>query len=154
MEDGCFNPSHVDEFDTHFFNAAVIVWRLQGKPSAKSAVHPMTPDPALWPPADFDADGFRPPCAWYLNDAANIAYARRAPSGGQILKRVMFLNGEYDQINTINGNRYGDPMRAAYTDLTIVNLLGALWLPLERKRELVQAMRTWPQDKNLSATRP
>ncbi|GEM_PF-3023899 len=154
MEDGCFNPSHVDEFDTHFFNAAVIVWRLQGKPSAKAAVHPMKPDPALWPPADFDADGFRPLCAWYLNDAANIAYARRAPNGGQILKPVMLLNGEYDQINTINGNRYGDPMCAAYTDLTIVNLLGAHWLPLERKRELVQAMRTWPQDKNLSATRP
>ena len=37
----------------------------------------VTPDPALWPPADFDAlvaafrvTGFRPGNAWYLNDAA------------------------------------------------------------------------------------
>lgn len=142
-------------------SANALVTRKGGRFGEAHRAPPMKPDPALWPGADFDAlveafdaHGFRPPCAWYLNDAANIAYARRAPNGGQILKPVMFVNGEYDQISTINGNRYGDPMRAACTDLTIVNLLGAHWLPLERKRELVQAIRTWLQDKNLSATRP
>ncbi len=142
-------------------SANALVTRKGGRFGEAHRAPPMKPDPALWPAADFDAlveafdaHGFRPPCAWYLNDAANIAYARRAPNGGQILKSVMFVNGEYDQINTINGNRYGDPMRAACTDLTIVNLLGAHWLPLERKRELVLAIRTWLQDKNLSATRP
>jgi pimeloyl-ACP methyl ester carboxylesterase len=66
---------------------------------------------------------------------------------------VLFVNGEYDQINTINGNRYGEPMRAACAGLTTANLLGAHWLPLERKAELVQAIRTWLQAKNLSAAR-
>ncbi len=145
-----------------------------GKPSANALVTqkggrfgdahrapPTTPDPALWPAADFgalveafDAHGFRPPCAWYLNDAANIAYARSAPNGGEISLPVLFVNGEYDQINTIKGNRYGEPMRAACADLTIANLLGAHWLPLERKRELVQAIRAWLQARNLSAVRP
>lgn len=49
--------------------------------------------------------------------------------------------------------RYGKPMRAACADLTTVNLLGAHWLPLERKAELVQAIRPWLQAKNLSAAR-
>ncbi|CAN7605725.1 alpha/beta fold hydrolase [Neorhizobium sp. LjRoot104] len=89
-----------------------------------------------------------------MNDAANIAYARRAPNGGQILRPVLFVNGEYYQINTINGNRYGEPMRAACPDLTTANLLGAHWLPLERKPELVQAIRAWLQDKNLSVAGP
>src|SRR5476651_994614 len=42
---------------------------------------PTAPDPSLWPAADFDAlvdafqaNGFRPANAWYLNDGANIAY--------------------------------------------------------------------------------
>ncbi|MEJ8310586.1 alpha/beta hydrolase [Agrobacterium larrymoorei] len=141
-------------------SANALVTRKGGRFGKAHRAPQIKPDPALWPAADFtalveafDAHGFRPPCAWYLNDATNIAYARRAPNGGQILKPVMFVNGEYDQINTINGNRYGDPMRAACTDLTIVNLLGAHWLPLERKPEVVQAIRTWLQDKNLSATR-
>lgn len=142
-------------------SANALVTRKGGRFGEAHRAPPTKPDPALWPAADFaalveafDAHGFRPPCAWYLNDAANIAYARRAPNGGQILRPVMFVNGEYDQINTINGNRYGDPMRAACTELTIVNLLGAHWLPLERKPELVQAIRTWLQDKKLHATRP
>ena len=46
---------------------------------------PTAPDPALWPPADFDASvdafhprGFRPANTWYLNDAANIDYLHAA----------------------------------------------------------------------------
>ncbi|QJU60596.1 alpha/beta hydrolase [Sphingomonas sp. AP4-R1] len=144
-----------------------------GKPSANSLVTrkggrfgdahrapPTTPDPALWPATDFaalveafDDHGFRSPCAWYLNDTANIAYARRAPNGGRISLPVLFVNGEYDQINSIKGNRYGDPMRAACADLTTANLLGAHWLPLECKQELVQAIRAWVQTKGLSAAR-
>ncbi|WP_041592410.1 alpha/beta fold hydrolase [Terriglobus roseus] len=117
---------------------------------------PTPPDPALWPAADFDAllrafdaHGFRPPCSWYLNDDANIAYAHNAPNGGRILRPVLFVNGELDAINTIEGNRSGDPMRRACPDLTITNLHGAHWLPLERKEDLVQAIRAWLRNKQL-----
>ena len=112
------------------------------------------PDPALWPPDDFyvlvrafSAHGFRPPCAWYLNDDANIAYAHRALNSGRLSQPVLFINGELDAINTINGNLYGDSMRAACTDLTMTSLPGAHWLPLELKKELIQAIRAWLERK-------
>ena len=66
---------------------------------------------------------------------------------------VLFVNGDYDQMNSIIGNRLGDPMRATCSDLTVVSLPGAHWLPLECKGELVQAIRTWLQNKNLTAVR-
>ncbi|NID05860.1 alpha/beta hydrolase [Luteibacter jiangsuensis] len=119
---------------------------------------PTPPDPALWPAEDFNVlvqrfseRGFRAPCAWYLNDEANIAYARRAPDGGNLRIPALFVNGRFDQMNTIDGNCYGEPMRAACKDLTITDLPGAHWLPLERKAELVEAIRTWLRNKSLHA---
>lgn len=97
----------------------------------------------------FKARGFRPSCAWYLNDDANIAYARSAPNGGRLSQPVLFVNGDYDQICTITGNRQGDPMRAACADLTVTSMPSGHWLPLERKTELIQAIRTWLQSKKL-----
>jgi pimeloyl-ACP methyl ester carboxylesterase len=127
-----------------------------GRFGAAHRAPPTTPDPALWPADDFatlarafDQNGFRAPCAWYLNDDANIAYARTAPDDGRLTQPVLFVNGDYDQINTITGNRLGDPMRAACADLTVTSLPGAHWLPLECKAELVDAIRSWLHDKAL-----
>jgi pimeloyl-ACP methyl ester carboxylesterase len=89
-----------------------------------------------------------PPCAWYLNDDANIAYARKAPNG-RLLQPVLFVNGDLDQICSINGNRQGDPMRAACTDLIVVSIPAGHWLPLERKAEHIQAIRSWLRSNNL-----
>ena len=132
------------------------VTRKGGRFGAAHRAPQTEPDSGLWPPADFaalvksfEAHGFRAPCAWYLNDDANIAYARRAPDGGRLLQPVLFVNGDYDQSNNIHGNRSADPMRAACADLTITRLPGAHWLPLERKDELTQAVRSWLQSKNL-----
>jgi hypothetical protein len=84
------------ECDGHAQRRAL--WRCAPRPAA-------TTDPALWPPADFDVlvqsfktHGFRPSCAWYLNDDANIAYARKASSGGRLSQPVLFGNGDFDQI--------------------------------------------------------
>ena len=136
--------------------ANATVSRKGGRFGSSHRAPPTAPDPALWPAADFaelvrafEAHGFREPCAWYLNDDANIAYARRAPDGGRLSQPVLFVNGVYDQMNTIDGNRLGDPMRAACRDLTVASLPGAHWLPLECKAELVGAVRTWLRDKAL-----
>ena len=114
------------------------------------------PDPALWPPADFDAlvdafagRGFRPACAWYLNDGANTAYGQAAPDGGVLRQPVLFLNGDWDPICDITRNRLGDPMRRACPDLSMTNLQAGHWLPLERKTETIQAMRSWLATKGL-----
>jgi pimeloyl-ACP methyl ester carboxylesterase/predicted MFS family arabinose efflux permease len=114
------------------------------------------PDAALWPTADFDVlvrayrdGGFRSSCAWYLNGDANAAYARTASRGGRLAMPVLFVNGEYDAICTITGNRQGEPMRSACADLTVVRLSAGHWIPLESKSELVAIIRKWLDDSAL-----
>jgi pimeloyl-ACP methyl ester carboxylesterase len=131
-----------------------VVTRNGGRFGVDHRAAPTQPDPALWPPADFDVlvqsfevHGFGPSCAWYLNDDADTAYARMAPHDGRLSLPVLFVNGEFDQVCTIIGNRQGDPMRAACADITVTNLPAGHWLPLECKAELIQAIRTWLQIK-------
>ncbi|MFF3646485.1 alpha/beta fold hydrolase [Streptomyces sp. NPDC002564] len=135
---------------------AATVTRDGGRFGAAHRAPPTAADPALWPPADFDAlvqafkaHGFSPPCAWYTNDDANTAYALTAPHGGRLAQPVLFINGEWDAICTISGNRQGDPMRAACADLTITRIPAGHWLPLETKAHHIEAIRTWLHDRNL-----
>jgi pimeloyl-ACP methyl ester carboxylesterase len=118
---------------------------------------PTAPDSTLWPPIDFDAlveafrsTGFRPGNAWYLNDAANVAYAHAAPNGGRLRQPVLFVNGDWDAICDINRGRLGEPMRSSCGDLTVTSLPAGHWLPLERKSELNQTIRSWALTKSLS----
>ena len=86
---------------------------------------------------------FRPAGAWYLNDAANIAYANAAANGARLQLPVLYVNGEWDPICDINRSRLGNPMRGACTDLSVSSLPAGHWLPLERKTELIQSIRSW-----------
>lgn len=133
-----------------------VVSRNGGRFGAAHHAPPTEPDPALWPPADFEAlvqafqaHGFGPGCAWYLNDDANLDFANRASDGGRLSQPVLFVNGDFDQICSITGNRQGDPMRAACTDLTETSMPAGHWLPLERKEDHIEAIRTWLREKNL-----
>jgi pimeloyl-ACP methyl ester carboxylesterase len=117
---------------------------------------PTIPDSTLWPPADFEAvveafrlTGFRPGNAWYLNDNANSTYASAAQNGGRLRQPVLFVNGDWDAICDINRSRLGEPMRGACEDLTVTSLPAGHWLPLERKTELTQAIRSWISKKRL-----
>ncbi len=114
------------------------------------------PDRALWPQSDFEVlvdsfrvHGFRPGNSWYLNDAANIAFAHAAPDGGRLLQPVLFLNGEFDGLCDITRNRSGEAMTYACQDLTVTTLPSGHWLPLERKVEVVQTLRSWLKAKSL-----
>jgi pimeloyl-ACP methyl ester carboxylesterase len=137
-----------------------VVCRNGGRFGTAHRAPPTKPDPTIWPSADFDvlvqsfeAHGFGPSCAWYLNDDADISYARKAPNGGRLSQPVLFVNGDFDQVCTIMGNRQGDPMSAACSDLTVTSLPAGHWLPLERKTELIQVIRTWLESKKLSEGR-
>lgn len=108
------------------------------------------PDPTLWPVSDFDElihalrkSGFRPANAWYLNDSANIAYARTARDRGRLLMPVLFINSDRDPICDITRNQLGQPMQRACPNLTIVSLPAGHWVPLECKSELTHAVGTW-----------
>jgi pimeloyl-ACP methyl ester carboxylesterase len=132
------------------------VTRDGGRFGAAHRAPPTAPDPALWPPGDFDAlvaayaaRGFRPTCAWYTNDEANTVYARTAVDAGRLSLPVLFVNGDFDAICSVIGNHQGDPMRAACADLTAVSLPAGHWLPLERPVEHVAAIRAWLADRRL-----
>jgi pimeloyl-ACP methyl ester carboxylesterase len=62
---------------------------------------------------------------------------------------VLFINGDWDPICDINRSRLGESMGHACQDLSVTNLPAGHWLPLERKTEVVQAIRSWLKTKNL-----
>jgi len=136
---------------------SALITRNGGRYGSAHRAPPTQPDPALWSAADFDAltkayeaHGFRPVNAWYLNDAANIAFAHKSPNGGHLEQPVLFLNGEYDGICDITRNSLGQPMRDTCRDLTVENLSAGHWLPIERKAESVESIRSWLKAKGLS----
>jgi len=146
------NPASRDQI-----SPSALITQKGGRYGAAHRAPPTTPDPALWLAADFNVlvesfqtQGFRPAHSWYLNDTANIAYAHAAPNGGRLTQPVLFVNGEWDAICDINRSRVGEPMRNACQALSEVNLPAGHWLPLERKDELVQAIRAWLHASQLS----
>jgi pimeloyl-ACP methyl ester carboxylesterase len=108
---------------------SALVTRNGGWFGAAHRAPDVPPDPMLWPAADFSsliesfrARGFRPANAWYLNDDANLAYARAAPAGGRLRLPVLFVNGDYDGICDVSRGRLGEPMRRTCTDLSATTL--------------------------------
>jgi pimeloyl-ACP methyl ester carboxylesterase len=100
----------------------------------------------------FRCGGFRGPDAWYVNDAANIAYAGQAPDRGRLSQPVLFLNGRWDVICDVTRSHLGEPMRAACPDLTVEDIPGGHWLMLERPDDVNQAIARWLVAENLSAS--
>ncbi|MBB6498360.1 alpha/beta hydrolase [Pedobacter cryoconitis] len=114
------------------------------------------PDYTLWPQADFDVlvaafrkTGFRPCDSYYLNDEANIAYAKVAVNNGQLKLPVLFVNDEYEPFSNINLSKIGDPMRNACSNLTVIDQPAGHWVPLERKHEITETIRSWIKLKGL-----
>ncbi len=108
------------------------------------------PDTALWPQPDFEAlvaafkkTGFRPCSSYYMNDEANMAYAKTALNQGRLSQPVLFVNDEYEPFSNINLTQVGEPMRKACSHLTVADLPSGHWVTLERKQELVETMRAW-----------
>jgi pimeloyl-ACP methyl ester carboxylesterase len=135
---------------------SAVVTRSGGWFGAAHRAPSVAPDTALWPAPDFKTlmeafrvTGFRPGNSWYLNDAANIAYAHRAPDGGSLGQPVLFVNGDFDGICDITRTRLGDPMRSTCKDLSVISLPAGHWLPLECKAELVGAIRSWLKARSL-----
>lgn len=99
--------------------------------------------------AAFERTGFGGSDAWYLNDAANIAYAAEAPAFGRIDLPVLFLHAEWDTVCDTVHSRLADPMREDCTDLTEVTIAGGHMLMLERPGEVNAAIADWLSTKNL-----
>ena len=114
-------------------------------------------DEALMPQDIFDAlvaafekTGFGGADAWYLNDAANIAYAAEAAQFGRIDLPVLFLHAEHDPVCDTMRSRLADPMREDCTDLSEASIAAGHMLMLENPREVNAALDDWLAAKKLA----
>jgi pimeloyl-ACP methyl ester carboxylesterase len=129
---------------------SAVVTAHGGRYGAAHRAPATAPDYTLWPQADFDAlvaafkkTGFRPANSYYLNDDANIAYAKTAVNNGKLSVPVLYVNDEYEPFSNINLSKVGDPMRKACSNLTVIDQPSGHWVTLERKAELTDTIRSW-----------
>lgn len=93
--------------------------------------------------AAFERTGFAGANAWYLNDAANAAYADEAPDFGRLTLPALFIHASWDTTcETVRG-RLADPMRADCADLTEVIIEAGHSVMLERPAETNSALGNW-----------
>jgi pimeloyl-ACP methyl ester carboxylesterase len=110
---------------------------------------PIVPhDTLLLPATDFDAvvaalsaNGFRGPDSWYVNDAANVAYAAELPD--RLSMPVLFVHAAWDTICDTVHSRLADPMRADCAELTEVTIDAGHEVMLERPADVNAALETW-----------
>jgi pimeloyl-ACP methyl ester carboxylesterase len=93
--------------------------------------------------AGLSANGFRGPCAWYVNDEANVAYAAEAPDGGRLSLPVLFVHAAWDGVCDTAHTRLADPMRATCANLTEVSIDAGHDVMLERPAEVNAALAGW-----------
>jgi pimeloyl-ACP methyl ester carboxylesterase len=87
--------------------------------------------------------GFFGPDSWYMNAAANIAYAAQAKNGGTLTLPVLFLHGAYDYICETIDSRFAEPMRCDCTDLTEVVVPSGHWMAQEQPIQVNAALAKW-----------
>ncbi len=93
--------------------------------------------------AAFRTTGFRGADAWYMNDAANMAYAAEACDFGQLTLPVLFLHAARDTVCNTYGSRLADPMREDCTALTERTIDAAHALMLEDPMAVNEAIAEW-----------
>ena len=91
----------------------------------------------------FRSTGFSGPDAWYMNDAANLAYAADAPNFGRLTLPVLFLHAARDAVCETKRGRLAMPMREDCADLTEVTIEAGHALMLEQPDIVNAAIETW-----------
>jgi pimeloyl-ACP methyl ester carboxylesterase len=100
--------------------------------------------------SEYQSSGFGGPCAWYMNDAANLAYAARAPNFGKLSMPVLFLHADGDlTCNTVH-SRLADPMREDCSDLTEVTIVSGHYLTLEQPEAVNGSISEWIYGRQLA----
>jgi len=89
-----------------------------------------------------ERNGFFGPDSWYMNGAANIAYAAEAKAP-RIAMPALFLHGAYDWICATVDTRLADPMRASCADLTEAVVLSGHWMAQEKPAEVNAHLARW-----------
>jgi pimeloyl-ACP methyl ester carboxylesterase len=88
-------------------------------------------------------NGFFGPDSYYMNHAANAAYAASAVDDGRLSMPVLFLHARYDfTCETIN-SRLAEPMRARCADLREHAIDSGHWMAQERPLEVNAHLARW-----------
>lgn len=91
----------------------------------------------------FTATGFGGADAWYMNDAANLAYAAEAPNFGRITLPALFIHATNDDVCDTTRSRLADPMREDCANLTEATIEGGHEIMLERSAAVNDAISDW-----------
>jgi pimeloyl-ACP methyl ester carboxylesterase len=86
-------------------------------------------------------NGFFGPDSYYMNHAANAAYA--ATGSEQLDLPVLFLGARYDYVCETVNSRLAEPMRERCPRLTEYVIDSGHWLAQERPREVNAALAHW-----------
>jgi pimeloyl-ACP methyl ester carboxylesterase len=88
-------------------------------------------------------NGFFGPDSYYMNHAANAAYAAKAVNGGRLDMPVLFLAAQYDYTCECITSRLAEPMREHCRDLTQKTILSGHWMAQEKPVEVNAALAHW-----------
>ena len=88
-------------------------------------------------------NGFFGPDSWYMNGAANSAYAKRAPSP-RLSMPVLFFHATYDTVcETLDSPLAASPMREHCADLTEAVVDSGHWMAQEKPAEVNAGLARW-----------
>jgi soluble epoxide hydrolase/lipid-phosphate phosphatase len=93
--------------------------------------------------ASFARNGFAGPTAYYLNHAANRAFASRAPGDGHLDLPVLFVGAAYDQVADVVTTDAAEPMRRWCRDLTEITIDAGHWVALEQPEKVNAVLAHW-----------
>jgi pimeloyl-ACP methyl ester carboxylesterase len=87
--------------------------------------------------------GFFGANSWYMNGAANLAFAQRALSNRKLQMPTLFLHAAYDYVCETIDSHLADPMRGDCARLTEVTVPSGHWMAQERPEEVNAALAKW-----------
>ncbi len=88
-------------------------------------------------------NSFFGPDSWYVNHAANAAYAARAVNDGHLDMPVLFLAARYDYTCESVTSRLAEPMRARCRNLTEQIIASGHWMAQEKPVQVNAALVQW-----------
>src|SRR5215212_4456848 len=90
-----------------------------------------------------ERNGFFGPDSWYMNHAANAAYAQSAQHNGVLDLPVLFLAADYDYTCESITSRLTEPMKSLCRSLTIRTIPSGHWMAQEKPVDVNGALTHW-----------
>ncbi len=97
----------------------------------------------------FSVTGFSGADAWYMNDAANLAYAAEARNFGRLTLPALFIHATNDIVCDTTRSRLAEPMREDCKRPSEVTIEGGHEIMLEAPTAVNEAIAGWLQSAGL-----